>query len=114
MLQGGGTERRRTMRANSIVSDSFGDSFISDFQNEAADMNLNFDDFKSALKAESKIDKIEAFMNSEDIYISTNKNIRSFLNKRDNLEVFINLISRPHEVESRIWVSKIISIFISF
>ena len=32
-------------------------------------MNLNFDDFKSALKAESKIDKIEAFMDSEDIYI---------------------------------------------
>ena len=68
-------------------------------------MNLNFEDFKSALKTESKIDKIEAFMNSDEIYISTNKTIRGFLNKKDNLEVFVSLISRPHEVESRIWVS---------
>eukprot|EP00347_Sterkiella_histriomuscorum_P002617 403367450 len=97
-------DRRRTLRANSIISESgFGDSFISDFQTEAADMNLNFDDFKSALKTESKIDRIEAFMNTEDIYISSNKNIRNFLNKKDNLEVFVSLISRPHEVESRIW-----------
>lgn len=66
-------------------------------------MNLNFDDFKSALKTESKIDRIEAFMNSDDIYIASNKTIRNFLNKKDNLEVFVNLISRPHEVESRIW-----------
>lgn len=66
-------------------------------------MNLNFDDFKSALKTESKIDRIEAFMNTEDIYIGSNKNIRNFLNKKDNLEVFVSLISRPHEVESRIW-----------
>ena len=87
------------------MSDSFGDSFISEFQNEAAELNLNFDDFKSALKAESKLDRIEAFMNTDDIFISTNKNIRSFLNKKDNLEVFVSLIARPHEVESRIWVS---------
>jgi hypothetical protein len=33
-------------------------------------MNLNFDDFKTALKAESKIDKIEAFINSDDIFIA--------------------------------------------
>ncbi|CDW82096.1 UNKNOWN [Stylonychia lemnae] len=97
-------DKKKTIRANSIISESgFGDSFISEFQNEAADMNLNFDDFKSALKTESKIDRIEAFMNSEDIFISTNKNIRGFLNKKDNLEVFVSLISRPHEVESRIW-----------
>lgn len=66
-------------------------------------MNLNFDDFKSALKAESKIDRIEAFMNSEDILIASNGTIRSFLNKKDNLEVFVSLIARPHEVESRVW-----------
>ena len=66
-------------------------------------MNLNFDDFKSALKAESKIDKIEAFMDSEDIYIQTNRQIRSFLSKKDNLEVFVTQISKPHEVDSRIW-----------
>jgi hypothetical protein len=98
-----GSEKRRALRANSIVSDSFGDSFISDFQNEAADLNLNFEDFKSALKTESKIDKIEAFMNTDDIFIGTNKTIRGFLNKKDNLEVFVSLVSRPHEVESRIW-----------
>ena len=97
-------DRRKTVRANSIISESgFGDSFISDFQNEAADMNLNFDDFKSALKAESKIDRIEAFMNLEDILIASNGTIRSFLNKKDNLEVFVSLIARPHEVESRVW-----------
>lgn len=73
-------------------------------------MNLNFDDFKSALKAESKIDKIEAFMNSDDIYIGANKSIRNFLNKKDNLEIFVSLIARPSEVESRIWVSKLIFI----
>ena len=72
-------------------------------------MNLNFDDFKSALKTESKIDRIEAFMNSDDIFIGTNKSIRSFLNKKDNLEVFVSLISKPHEVESRIWVLFIFS-----
>jgi hypothetical protein len=66
-------------------------------------MNLNFEDFKSTLKIESKIDKIEAFMNSEDIYLSTNKGIRQYLNKKDNLEIIISLISKPHEVESRIW-----------
>lgn len=66
-------------------------------------MNLNFEDFKSALKTESKIDRIEAFMNTDDIFIAANKNIRNFLNKKDNLEVFVSLISRPHEVESRIW-----------
>lgn len=66
-------------------------------------MNLNFDDFKSALKTESKIDRIEAFMNTEDVFISSNKNIRNFLIKKDNLEVFISLIAKPHEVESRIW-----------
>lgn len=67
-------------------------------------MNLNFDDFKSALKTESKIDKIESFMSSDEIYIGLNKSIRNFLYKKDNLEIFVSLISRPHEVESRIWV----------
>lgn len=86
-----------------MVSESFADSFISDFQVEAAEMNLNFDDFKSALKAESKIDRIESFMNLEDILIATNGTIRGFLNKKDNLEVFISLIAKPHEVESRVW-----------
>jgi hypothetical protein len=71
-------------------------------------MNLNFDDFKSALKTESKIDKIEAFINSDEIYIWANKSIRGFLSKKDNLEIFTSLISRPHEVESRIWVSPIL------
>jgi hypothetical protein len=70
-------------------------------------MNLNFDDFKNALKAESKIDKIEAFMNTDEIYIASNKGIRVFLNKKDNLEIFVSLISRPHEVESRIWWKQI-------
>lgn len=69
------------------------------------DMNLNFDEFKKALKTESKIDKIESFMNTENIYISSNKSIGRFLNKKDNLEIFVSLISRPHEVESRIWVT---------
>lgn len=78
-------------------------SFISDFQNEAAEMNLNFDDFRSALKTEARIDKIEAFMNSDEIYIGQNKSIRRFLNKKDNLEIFVSLIAKPHEVESRIW-----------
>ena len=43
-------------------------------------------------------------MNSDDIFIASNKSIRSFLNKKDNLEVFVSLIAKPHEVESRIWV----------
>lgn len=42
-------------------------------------------------------------MNSDDIYISTNKTIRVYLNKKDNLEIFVSLIAKPHEVESRIW-----------
>ena len=100
--------RRMTQRINSIISESgLEESFISEFQNEAEDMNLNFDDFKNALKAESKIDKIEAFMNTDEIYIASNKGIRVFLNKKDNLEIFVSLISRPHEVESRIWWKQI-------
>lgn len=43
--------------------ESIDDSFISEFQNDADDMNLNFLDFKSALKAESKIEKMEGLMN---------------------------------------------------
>mmetsp|Transcript_13851 Transcript_13851/g.9993 ORF Transcript_13851/g.9993 Transcript_13851/m.9993 type:complete len:82 (-) Transcript_13851:2150-2395(-) len=69
-------------------------------------MDLNFEDFKTALKTESKIDKIEAFMNTDDIYISQNKAIKSFLARKDNLEIFVSLISRPNEVESRIEWSK--------
>ena len=63
-------------------------------------MQLNFEDFKSTLKVEAKIDKIEQFMNSDQIYISQNKNIRNFLNKKDNLEVFVTLIAKPHDVDS--------------
>jgi hypothetical protein len=76
---------------------------MDEFANDADDMNINFEDFKSALKAESKIDKIETFMNAEDVQIDKNKKIKTFLGQPDNLEIFISLISRPHEVESRIW-----------
>lgn len=58
-------------------------------------MNLNFMDFKSALKAESKIDKMESLMNQENVSILENKGIRKFLEKKDNLEIFIALIARP-------------------
>lgn len=30
--------------------------------------------------------------------------MRGFLNKKDNLEIFVTLIAKPHEVDSRIWV----------
>ena len=56
-------------------------------------MDLNFEDFKSALKVEAKIDKIEQFMNSEDIYISQSKNMRGFLNKKDNLAWYLGFIA---------------------
>ncbi len=44
-----------------------------------ADINMNFDDFKSALKTESSVDKVEAFMNSDDVYFDKNKLLRTFL-----------------------------------
>jgi len=98
-----GVLKSKAVRKDSVVSDSFGDSFINEFENEAEDMSLNFEDIKSALKTESKIDRIEAFMNSDDVQVEMNKNIRHFLNKSDNLEIFTSLVSRPHEVESRVW-----------
>ena len=42
-------------------------------------------------------------MNSNDVQMNINKSIKQFLMRSDNLEIFISLISRPHEVESRIW-----------
>ena len=51
-------------RTGTFISES-DNSFISDFQNEAEEMQLNFEDFKSTLKVEAKIDKIEQFMNSD-------------------------------------------------
>lgn len=80
-----------------------GDSMMDDLAEGAEDMNINFDEFKSALKAESKIDKIEAFMNMEECLIDRDKKIRRYLSQSDNLEIFISLISKPHEVESRVW-----------
>lgn len=65
-------------------------------------MKLNIDDLKSALKTESKIDKIESAMNHEDICIDTNKSLKSFIAGKDNLDILISLISRPHDVDSRI------------
>ena len=65
-------------------------------------MKFDIESLKNALKTESKIDRIEAFMNMEDVGRQANKYIRQFMQKKENLEIFVSLVGRPHDVDSRV------------
>ena len=73
------------------------DSSISDEEVDEEAKGENIQSIKQALKIESWVDKIENFLNGV-----LNMQIDWFLTAKNNLEIIVGLIARPHEYDS--WV----------
>ena len=78
------------------INDGISDNTSSFSEDEELKVGEGVETIKEALRKEARVDKLEQYLNGQTEW-TDGKVIRH----RDNLEVLINVISKPHEVDSR-------------